>query len=112
MYAQALALAGELEQRQQAMLLVLCRGAVVSLKASLKTGVEPEDCMTDFVPAAALIALAALTDAGEAEDVEQFTVGDMTLRKKRSAAAANCLRHQAKVLMAPYLKEPFYFLGV
>ena len=111
-YAQALDMAGELEQKQQALLLALCRSGVASLKASLKQGLEPEDCLADFVSAAALLALAALSDAGVEAEAEQFAVGDMSIRTKRNTAAANCLRNQAKVLMTPYVKEAFFFAGV
>ena len=111
-FAQAMALAGHLEQHQTALLLVLCRSSCASLAAMLKQGLEPEDCLADFVSAASLLALAALSDAGETEDLEQFSAGDLTIRKKHSGTAAACLRNQARVLMAPYVKESFFFLGV
>ena len=111
-YAQALAMAGELEQKQQALLLALCRSGVASLKASLKKGLEPEDCLADFVSAAALLALAALSEAGAEAEVEQFAAGDLSVRTKRNTAAADCLRNQARVLMASYVTESFFFLGV
>ena len=41
-----------------------------------------------------------------------FTAGDLTIRKGSRAAAANCLRTQAELMMAPYLKDRFSFRGV
>jgi hypothetical protein len=111
-FAQALVLAGELEERQNALLKVLCRSACSELSEKLRSGLTPEDCLADFVSAACLMALAALSEAGEPEQVESFTAGDVSVRKKHSSAAANCLRYQARVMMAPYVRESFSFLGV
>lgn len=111
-FAQALTLAGELNQRQTALLAVLCQGATRSLAAQLRKGLTPEDCMADFLAASSLIALAALTEAGEPESVERFTAGDVTIQKGRNTAAGNCLRYQARVMMMPYLRDPFTFQGV
>lgn len=111
-YAQALALAGELDGQQTAMLRVLCQGAKASLTARLRNGLTPEDCMADFVTAAGLMALAALSEAAGTDDVERFTAGDVTIQKRGGSAAANCLRTQARVLMAPYVKDQFLFRGV
>ena len=44
-YAQALLLSGDLEQRQEELLKLLCGGAVNSLTARLREGLRPEDCM-------------------------------------------------------------------
>lgn len=111
-FAQALTLAGVLDDRQTALLRVLCQGAAGELAAQLRKGLTPEDCMADFVSAASLIALAALSEAGETETVESFTAGEVTVRKARNSAAANCLRYQARVMMMPYIRDPFAFLGV
>ena len=59
-----------------------------------------------------LFALASLSTAGEKDDVEQLSVGDMTLRRRSSDAASNCLRNQAELIIAPYLQDGFSFLGV
>ena len=111
-YAQALTMAGELEGQQAALLLVLSRTAEVTLASRLKKGVSPEDCLGDFVSAGALLALAALSEAGETETVEAFTAGDLSIRKNRNSAAANCLRYHAGLLMAPSVADRFVFLGV
>ena len=111
-FTQALTLAGALEDRTLALLEVLCRSAAAALSAQLREGLAPEDCLADFVPAAALMALAAVSEAGEDAAVESFTAGDVSVRKERNSAAANCLRHQARVMMMPHIRDPFAFLGV
>ena len=111
-FAQALTLAGNLDERQPALLQVLCQGAAGSLAAQMRKGLTPEDCLADFISAASLIALAALSEAGESETVESFTAGDVSIRKGRNSAAANCLRYQARVMMMPYIRDPFTFQGV
>ena len=111
-FAQALTLAGHLQEQQAALLKVLCQVAAAALSAQLRKGLTPEDCMADFISAASLMALAALSEAGEADTVESFTAGDVSIRKERNGAAANCLRYQAKIMMMPYIRDPFAFLGV
>ena len=112
--AQALLLAGELTQRQQLVLEALCTATTASLSARLREGLTPEDCKADFVAAASLLALAALASVAEDMPVEQITVGDFSVRKGGSShdAASNCLRSQAELMIAPYLKDNFSFLGV
>lgn len=111
-YAQALLLAGGLEVKQEMLLRLLCRSAEASLGARLREGLAAEDCKADFVAAASLYALAALSEAGDPEQPEQFTAGDVTLRRRDSGAAANCLRYQAELMIGPYLKDRFTFRGV
>lgn len=111
-FAQALTLAGVLEDRQIRLLEVLCRSATASLAANLREGLTPEDCLADFTAAASLMALAAVSEAGEDVSVESFTAGDVSIRREKNSAAANCLRYQARVMMMPYTRDPFAFLGV
>ena len=111
-YAQAAVLAGELTEHQLAILQVLCQSSTAALGARLRDGLTPEDCKADFVAAASLMALAALDSVDEDRSVEQITAGDLTIRKGGKAAAVNCLRTQADLMMAPYLKDRFSFRGV
>ena len=111
-FAQALTLAGTVDDRQIRLMEVLCRSAVSALRAQLRDGLEPEDCLSDFVSAASLMALAAVSEAGDSAAVESFTAGDVSVRKERNSAAANCLRYQARIMMMPYIRDPFAFLGV
>ena len=66
----------------------------------------------DFIAAASLYALAALSDTEGMDGVEQMTAGDVTLRRSGNDAAANCLRYQAELMIGPYLKDRFCFRGV
>ena len=111
-YAQAVLLAGELDERQMQMLKVLCRGTASSLSKRLRDGLTPEDCKADFIAAASLLALSALSGVDERAQLEMFQAGDMTLRRGSCDAASKCLRNQAELLIAPYLKDRFTFLGV
>ena len=112
--AQALLLAGELTERQQTVLGALCTATTASLNARLREGLTAEDCKADFIAAASLLALAAMAGIAEDVPVEQITVGDFTVRKGNLShdAASNCLRAQAELMIAPYLKDSFSFMGV
>lgn len=110
--AQATLLAGELSQRQSRLLEALCMATASTLAARLREGLTPADCKADFVAAASLLALAALNGVDEDRDVEQITAGDLTIRKGSRDAAANCLRAQAELMIAPYLKDRLFFQGV
>ena len=111
-FAQAALLAGQLEGSRMEMLDVLCTASVASLTARLRPGLTPEDCKADFVAAASLYALAALNEVGDPDRLEQISAGDLTLRKHSADAAVNCLRNQAEIMIAPYLKDRFSFRGV
>ena len=111
-YAQALLLAGELEQRRSQLLQILCTAATSSLESRLRDGITPEDCKADFIAAASLYALAALNEVGDTDRLEEISAGDLTLRKNSADAAANCLRNQAQIMIVPYLKDRFSFQGV
>ena len=111
-YAQALLLAGELTQQQTRILEALCTAACASLTARLREGLSPADCKADCIAAASLLALAALNGVDEDAAAEQITAGDLTIRRGSRDAAANCLRAQAELMITPYLKDRFSFLGV
>ena len=113
-YAQALLLAGELEQKQMALLRVLCQGANNALASRLRDGLTPEDCKADFIAAASLYALAALGEADDQSRMEEFRAGDLTVRQsgEHRDAASRCLQRQADMMILPYLKDRFSFLGV
>jgi len=111
-FAQAALLAGQLEQSQSELLRALCAAATASLTARLKEGLRPEDCKADFIAAASLYALASLNAVKDTGNLEQISAGDLTIRKGSADAASNCLRNQADLMIAPYLKDRFSFLGV
>lgn len=113
-YAQALLLAGDLEERQTKLLEVLCSAATSSLTVRLRDGITPEDCKADFIAAASLYALASLNGVEDSAQVEEFQAGDLTVRQSTSGrdAASNCLHRQADMMILPYLKDRFSFRGV
>ena len=112
-FAQAALLAGQLEGNQVDILRALCSAATASLTARLREGLRPEDCKADFIASASLYALAALNAVKDGDTLEQFTAGDLTIRKSASAdPASNVLRNQAELMIAPYLKDRFCFRGV
>lgn len=110
--AQAMLLAGELDTRQTELLGALCTAATASLAARLREGLTPQDCKADFIAAASLFALAAMGSVDDVEQVEQFRIGDVTVHRGSRDAASNCLRSQAELMIAPYLKDRFTFRGV
>ncbi len=113
-YAQAAMLAGKLEENQAGLLRVLCGITTSSLAARLKEGLTPGDCKADFIAAASLYALAALNGAAQDSDMQEFKAGDLSIKKGSSGkdAASRCLQRQADLIIAPYLKDRFAFLGV
>ena len=111
-FSQASFMARELTEDNEALLEIVCNAAVSSLEARLRDELTPEDCLSDFITAAGMYALAAMSDIGDWGQVEQFTAGDVTVRRGNSGGAANYLRTQADLLMAPYMKQPFLFTGV
>ena len=102
----------DFEEDQQALLETLCRASEVSLRGKLREGLTPEDCLADFIAAASLYAVAALTEADDTAQLDQVSVGDLTLRRGSKDAASCCLRYQAELLMQPYTKDRFAFVGV
>ena len=112
--AQALLLAGELTEGQIRILATLCHAAASSLENRLREGLTPDDCKADFIAAASLLALAAMNSVTGEESAEQISVGDFSAKisRNRNDAASNCLRAQAELMIAPYLKDRFTFLGV
>ena len=111
-YTQAILVSGVDAAGQELLLEVLCQSAVSGLTKQLREGIGPEDCKADFVAAASLYALAALAEADPLMRVEQIQIGDVTLRRGGSTAASACLRHQAEIMMAPFLKDNFCFRSV
>jgi len=110
--AQAQLLTQDSETVNLPMLELLCHAAENSLLQKLREGITPEDCKADFVAAASLYALAALSEVDEVAQIEQLQAGDLTLRRGSTDSAACCLRYQAELLMSPYLKDCFSFRGV
>ena len=111
-FAQAILLAGELNERQTRLLQVLCRASCSNLSARLREGITPEDCRADFVAAASLYALAALNEAGQEDTLEEFRAGDLTIRRNTADTPSKCLHRQAELIIMPFLQDAFAFRGV
>lgn len=111
-YAQACLLAGTLESREQELLLLLCQGTVSSLTARLRPGLTPEDCRADFVAAASLFALAAMSQVSRDAAFGEVKLGDVTLKRQDADTASRCLHNQGSMIIAPYLADRFSFRGV
>ena len=112
--AHAQLMAGNISPQQTQILKVLCQAAASSLENRLRDGLTSEDCKADFIAAASLMALAGLTNYTAQDFSEQITVADFTVKTSSGYldAASNCLRTQAELMIAPYLKDRFAFLGV
>ncbi len=89
-----------------------CKAASTWLTFQLRAGLKPEEIGSEFALAAAFVAMAAMSELERGKAPEQFTAGDLTVRRNSSNAAAECLRTQAKMLMAPYVANKLTFLGV
>ena len=112
-FAQAALLAGPLEEQQTQLLKVLVQAAESSLRNRLRDGLTEEDCKADFVAAASLYALAALHEAGKTGDLEEFRAGDLTVRRSSGMdTSSRCLQRQADLIIQPFLKDSFAFVGV
>ena len=112
-FDRALLLAGEMDKTQEDILYVLCGSWASSLEARLRHGITVADCKEDFLTAAGLFALADLNALGQDAGVEEFRAGDLTVKKDGNGDRAGlCLQKQAGMLMKPYVKDSFSFLGV
>lgn len=111
-FTQALLMAPDLPADQQQMLRELCRAAVMLLERRLRDNLTVKNCHNEFVSAASMYALAALSEVNDMSQFEQITAGDLTLRRAEGSLGANCLRTQADMLMAPFVKLGVAFLGV
>lgn len=99
---------------EEAILSLLCSAAETELCMGLRCGVTPEDCGSIYVFAAALMATSNLMLLRSTDGAQQFTAGDLSIRKEQSSAiAAAALRRQAMAVMAPFRSDDgFAFLEV
>ena len=111
-YAQALVLAGTVNETQSQLLRMFCISAATQLVARLQPGQSMDGCKTELITAAALYALAALSEIDEKTNLQRIQVGDVTMIPGGRMEAIRCLRRQADILMAPYCVSGFVFQGV
>ena len=99
------------KQEETEELALLCGAAVEELGGLLREGVTPEDCGGAFPLAAAWMALAGGQAAGN--EVESFTAGEVSIRRRDGGERGKALRLQAMQVMRPWLRdEGFVFRGV
>lgn len=112
-FAQAVLLAGQLEEKQRELLRVLCSAAVSMLAARLREGITPESCREEFVLAASLYALADLNRV-DGVVIQEFRAGDLTVKQGSGTgeAVSRCCQRQAEAILGPYLRDRFAFLEV
>ena len=98
------------EEDEETLLRMFCQAEEQVL---LRRGPDlPGQCRETFVCAAGCLAAADLLDSRQSGGVEQFTVGDVSV-KRGEKGAADRLREQARRMLAPYWgQESFAFLGV
>lgn len=111
-FAQALLLAGPVDPEQEQILHQLCAAVTASLQHRLREGIRPEDCKADFIAAASLYALAMLSGVDDRHGIMELKAADLTLKRKSGDAAVNCLQTQADLIISPYLRDRFAFMGV
>lgn len=101
---------------EKPLLEALCTAAEAEMTRRLQEGVTPEDCGDAFFCAAALLAAAGLLPCRSGGEVEQFTVGDVSVKTGSGGQvceAAAAMRRQAASMMAPYWGDnEFAFQGV
>ena len=93
-------------------LVAFCRAAEEELRSKLKKNISPENCKNSFCCAGALMAVSSYCAASAAGDPTDFKAGDVSVTTGDQDKAAACLRLQAEMLMAPYCRSGFSFLGV
>jgi hypothetical protein len=111
-YTHALLMAPEMSDREEELLKDLCFAAEESLQSKLRPNIIIKDCHNQFVAAASMYALAALSEADEVDNLSQIQIGDVTLRRDKGSAAARCLRKQAELIMFPFVQDGFGFRRV
>lgn len=101
-------------EEERPLLTAMCTAAMAELTQRLRDGLSPEDCGDAFPCAAALLAAAGVLPCRSHGDVEQFSVGDVSLRTGGGVSETACaLRRQAASMMSPYWgDDAFAFLGV
>ena len=108
MFEQILYLASAIAQpseTEKPLLEALCTAAEAELGQRLREDVRPEDCQEAFACAAALLAASGLLPCRSSGDVEQFTVGDVSVKTgggSQVCGAAAAMRRQAASMMEAY----------
>ncbi len=103
-------------ETEKPLLEALCTAAETEITRRMPEGTTMDDCGDAFFCAAALLAAAGLLPCRSGGNVEQFTVGDVSMRTgggSQVCEAAAAMRRQAASIMAPYWGDSeFAFQGV
>lgn len=99
------------DARQQRTLRQFCATEEKRLTDQLQEGVTVEDCYETFVCAAGLLAAADYSAAYADTGLRSFTAGPVSVTREDSERTAR-LRQQAALLMLPWCRSSFRFLGV
>ena len=103
-------------EEERPLLTAMCTAAMAELAGRLRKGLAPEDCGDAFPCAAALLAAARMLPCRGGGDVEQFSVGDVSVRTGGGSGineTAAAMRRQADSMLTAYCGDgEFAFLGV
>lgn len=102
-------------EEERPLLTAMCTAAMAELAGRLRKRLAPEDCGDAFPCAAALLAASRMLPCRGGGDVEQFSVGDVSVRTGGSGISetAAAMRRQAESLLTAYCGDgEFAFLGV
>lgn len=111
----ACALCAPSTEEESRILEMLCTAVKGSLAAKLRRDVAPSDCEAAFICACACMAAAAVEDIrAREEEIQSLRVGDVSVESAKPSGEkrAAALRHQADMLLAPYMAADFAFCGV
>lgn len=111
-YTRARLMAQELTEENAVLLESVCRVCVESLRHGLRDNIGPEDCLSDFITAGAMLAIATMWEMGSLSNVAQFTAGEVSIRQSSNHISVESMRLQAQTLMRPYSKAGYVFVGV
>ena len=111
-YTMAAVFAAPADDAEQAALRTLCQASADGLRARLRPGLTETDCRESFLCAAAWLALCAHSAGLGADGAASFAAGDLSVSLTGRSAAADALKTQAELLMAPYVEDGFRFRGV
>lgn len=101
-------------EEEQPLLTAMCTAAMAELTGRLRKGLAPEDCGDAFPCAAALLAASRMLPCRGGGSVEQFSVGDVSVRTGGGICeTAAALRRQAESMLTAFCGDgEFAFLGV
>ena len=101
----------DVENGKQHILRQFCVSELKRLESQLSDGVTVEDCYDALVCAAGMMAAADFSAAYADSGIRSFSAGPISVTKEGAKRTAD-LRQQAALLMLPWCRGSFRFLGV